>query len=237
MPDPSAPGPAARITVWLGGAAFVGSLVITLVAFFVGMRAAPPGPHPAAAALLDVLLFSGFALHHSLLARSTARRWLTARIPAYLERSLFVWVASALLIAVVVAWQPLPGRAYRHHGWAAVPHWAIVLAGLWLIARATRVIDPLQLAGIRQLRGESRVESLQIVGPYRLVRHPIYLGWMLLFFGVADMTWTRLLFAAVSSAYLVIAIPFEERSLTDSFGDAYVQYQKMVRWRVVPGIW
>jgi len=142
MPDPSAPGLAARITVWLGGAAFVGSLVITLVAFFVGMRAAPPGSYAAAAALVDVLLFSVFALHHSLLARSTARRWLTARIPAYLERSLFVWVASALLIAVVVAWEPLPGHAYRHQGWAAVPHWAIVLAGLWLIARATRVIDP-----------------------------------------------------------------------------------------------
>lgn len=237
MPDLSAPRPAARLIVWLGGAAFVVSLAATLVAFFTGMRPAPPGTYTAGAALVDVLLFSVFALHHSLFARSTIRQWLTARVPAYLERSLFVWVASALLIAVVLAWQPLPGRAYRHHGWGALPHWAIVLAGLWLIARATRVIDPLQLAGIRQLRGESTAEGLQIVGPYRLVRHPIYLGWMLLFFGVPDMTWTRFLFAAVSSAYLVIAIPFEERSLTETFGDAYVDYQRTVRWRVVPGIW
>ena len=237
MPDLPAPRPAARLIVWLGGAAFLASLGLTLVGFFIGMRPAAPGTSAAAAAFVDLLLFSIFAIHHTLFARSTIKQWLAARLPAYLERSLFVWVASALLIAVIVAWQPLPGRAYQHRGWSAVPHWAIVLAGLWLIARATGVIDPLQLAGIRQLRGESTGEGLQIVGPYRLVRHPIYLGWMLMFFGVPDMTWTRFLFAAVSSAYLIIAIPFEERSLNEAFGDAYAEYQKVVRWRVVPGVW
>jgi len=99
------------------------------------------------------------------------------------------------------------------------------------------VIDGLQLAGIRQALGNSISERFKVVGPYRLVRHPIYLGWMLMVFAVPDMTWTRFVFAAVSSAYLIVAIPFEERSLVAVFGDEYVEYQRRVRWRVLPGLW
>ena len=76
-----------------------------------------------------------------------------------------------------------------------------------------------------------------MIGPYRWVRHPIYLGWLLLVFGVPHMTATRLAFAAISSAYLVVAIPFEERSLVETFGDEYRRYQQAVRWRLVPGVW
>jgi methanethiol S-methyltransferase len=237
MPDLSAPGPATRAFVWLGGAAFLVSLAITFAVYYLGMHPAPAGTSAAAAALIDTLLFSAFACHHSLFARSAMKRRIAARIPPHLERSVYVWTSSVLLIVVVATWQSLPGRAYRHEGWAAVPHWAIVLAGLWLTARATSVIDGLQLAGIRQARRESTSGGLQIVGPYRVVRHPIYLGWMLMVFGVPDMTWTRFVFATVSSAYLVVAIPFEERSLVETFGSAYVDYQQTVRWRVVPGVW
>lgn len=223
--------------VWLGGAAFVVSLAVTLGGFYLGMGPAPAGSAAGWAALVDVLLFSGFALHHSLFARSAIKRRLAARVPTHVERSLYVWVASVLLVLVIAGWQPLPGRIYRHDGWAAVLHWAIVLAGVWLTARATRVIDPLQLAGIRQGLGTGANDRFQVVGPYHVVRHPIYLGWMLMVFAVPDMTWTRFLFAVVSSAYLVIAIPFEERSLVETFGDTYVEYQRRVRWRVVPGVW
>jgi protein-S-isoprenylcysteine O-methyltransferase Ste14 len=237
MHDLPAPGPGTRALVWLGGAAFVVSLAVTLVAFYLGMKPAPGRTTTASAALIDTLLFSAFACHHSLFARSAIKRRITARIPAHLERSVYVWTSSVLLIVVVASWQPLPGRAYRHDGWAAVPHWAIVLAGLWLTAGATRVIDALQLAGIRQALGKPANGKLQIVGPYRMVRHPIYLGWMLMVFGVPDMTWTRFVFAAVSSAYLVVAIPFEERGLVETFGQSYVDYQRAVRWLVVPGFW
>ena len=237
MPDLSAPGPAARLVVWLGGAAFVVSLTVALVGFYAGMGPAPAGTNAAGAALVDAALFGVFALHHSLFARSAIKRWVTTHAPPRLERSLYVWISSALLFVVIVSWQPLPGRAYQHQGWTAIPHWAVVLAGLWLTVRATRVIDALQLAGIRQGLGTASSDRFQIIGPYRIVRHPIYLGWMLMVFGVPDMTWTRFAFAAISSAYLIVAIPFEERSLIATFGDTYVGYQRTVRWRVVPGLW
>ncbi len=158
-------------------------------------------------------------------------------IPRHLERSFYVWVASLLLLGVLFWWEALPGRAYQHQGWLAVPHWLVVAAGVWLTARATGVIDPLQLAGIRQVTGGGRDDRFQVVGPYHLVRHPIYLGWILIVFGIPDMTWTRFTFAAVSSAYLAAAIPFEERTLVETFGQTYREYQRNVRWRLVPGVW
>jgi protein-S-isoprenylcysteine O-methyltransferase Ste14 len=230
-------GPATRVIVWLGGAAFVVSLMVTLGTFYIGMGPAPAGSNVAWAAFVDVLLFSAFALHHSLFARPVVKQWLTQRVPTHLERSVYVWIASALLLAVVAGWQPLPGRAYRHSGWIAIPHWTIVLAGVWLTVRATRIIDALQLAGIRQGLGTALNDRFQIVGPYHVVRHPIYLGWMLMVFAVPDMTWTRFVFAVVSSAYLIVAIPFEERTLIETFGQKYIDYQRTVKSRIVPGLW
>jgi protein-S-isoprenylcysteine O-methyltransferase Ste14 len=102
---------------------------------------------------------------------------------------------------------------------------------LWLTFRGVRAIDPLELAGIRT-SGTTTV--LQVTGPYRLVRHPLYLGWMLMAFGAAHMTGDRLTFAAISTLYVLIAIPFEERSLVRTFGTQYEDYRRNVRWRVVP---
>jgi protein-S-isoprenylcysteine O-methyltransferase Ste14 len=69
------------------------------------------------------------------------------------------------------------------------------------------------------------------------VRHPIYLGWVLMTFGAPEMTATRFSFAAISTAYLIVAVPFEERSLVRTFGDAYREYRARVRWRMVPGLY
>jgi methanethiol S-methyltransferase len=110
-------------------------------------------------------------------------------------------------------------------------HAAVQLAGLWLIARSVAQIDALDLAGIRP---SARSEALQIAGPYRWVRHPLYLGWILVVFGAAHMTGDRFTFAAISTLYVLVAIPWEERSLGRAFGPAYADYQRAVRWRVVP---
>lgn len=232
-------GSAARAPwlVWLGGAAFVASLGLFAYSYFVafGHTAVPGRGLPAA--LLNTFLFSGFAMHHSVLARAGAKRWLARIVPAHFERSLYVWVSSALFALVCLAWQPVGGLVYARAGWWALPHWGAVAAGAIVTWRAAAVLDPLDLAGIRQARGDDRPSAFRVVGPYRWVRHPIYLGWMLIVFGVPEMTGTRLTFAVVSSAYLVIAIPFEERSLTAAFGDSYRAYQRRVRWRVLPGIW
>ena len=108
------------------------------------------------------------------------------------------------------------------------------MAGLWLIARSVGVIDPLELAGIR---ASTRPAGLQVRGPYRLVRHPLYLGWALMVFGAATMTADRLVFAVMTTIYLVVAIPWEERSLDRAFGDEYHRYKARVRWRLIPYIY
>jgi len=78
---------------------------------------------------------------------------------------------------------------------------------------------------------------LQTTGPYRWVRHPLYLGWLLAVWGHAHMTGDRALFAAITTIYLAAAVPFEERSLVASFGETYRDYQRNVRWRMVPYVY
>jgi protein-S-isoprenylcysteine O-methyltransferase Ste14 len=151
-----------------------------------------------------------------------------------LIRSFYVWITSVLLIVVCSAWRPVGGEVYAATGIAAWVHAAIQLGGIAMIGRSVATIDPLELAGIRQ---GARGGVLQISGPYRLVRHPLYLGWLMATLGAAHMTGDRLTFASVTSAYLFVAVPWEERSLIQSFGDDYIRYQRLVRWRIVPFIY
>jgi methanethiol S-methyltransferase len=229
--------PRAPLLGWLGGGLFVASLAWFVWNFFVRFDRVPPDGPLGPPLLVDLVLFTAFALHHSVLARTGAKRWLTRHVPPHLERSLYVWVASLLFIAVCALWQDVPGALYRHAGPSAIPHWMAVAAGVWLTARSAAIIDPLELAGIRHAGGTAAPRRFRVVGPFHWVRHPIYLGWVLVVFGVPHMTATRLAFAVISSAYLVVAIPFEERSLVEMFGDEYERYQQAVRWRLVPGIW
>src|SRR5262249_55916468 len=99
---------------------------------------------------------------------------------------------------------------------------------------SVRMIDALQLAGIHRAIAS---ETLQAGGPYRFVRHPVYLGWMLVVFGAAHMTGDRLVFAAMTSAYLIVAIPWGEQALDRAFPGAYAEYRRLVRWRVVPFVY
>ena len=114
---------------------------------------------------------------------------------------------------------------------------AILLAGSGVLLGAARFArrGP-NLPTIEVRRGEF-LDSLQFRGPYRWVRHPLYLGWLLATFGPAHMTGDRLVFAAISLFYLVIAVPFEERSLIDTFGEPYRRYRELVRWRIVPYVY
>ena len=230
--------PVVRLVAWLGGVMFVAALG-TFGWFYVVWLGtpAPAGTAALPAVAGNVLLFSAFAAHHSLMARSGAKRWLARHLPPALERTTYVWVASVLFLAVCVLWQPLPGMAYRAAGPAAWALGALQALGVVLTWRGAAVIDPLELAGIRQAAGDASPAAFRVVGPFRFVRHPIYLGWFLLVFGAPAMTASRLLFAVVSSAYLVAAIPWEERSLTAAYGEAYTAYQRQVRWRVLPGVW
>ncbi|MGE5243376.1 MAG: methyltransferase family protein [Betaproteobacteria bacterium] len=232
-----------RIVAFLGGALFVASLVFCAWSYLVVWGTPDPATFVvlagrpltgAAAAAADVVLFALFALHHSLFAREPTKRALARALPDSMVRPLYVWTASLLLIAVCAAWVPIGGALYRHRGpWAGL-HAAVQLAGLWLTAAAVRLIDPFELAGIHDT---SALQELQIAGPYRWVRHPIYLGWALMVFGSAHMTGDRLAFAVLSTAYLIVAIPWEERGLVRAFGGSYRAYQQRVRWRMIPYVY
>jgi len=226
-----------RPFVWVGGALFVGSLALWAWWYVIGLShtSAWSGWRPVA---YDAALFTVFAAHHSLFAREAVKRRLSV-IPARLRRSVYVWIASLLLILLCLLWQTAGGEVYRMERAGAVALAAVQLVGLWIIARAVAKIDPLELAGIRTPQSTDaapaeRPIGLQITGPYRWVRHPVYLGWILIVFGAAHMTGDRLVFAAISSLYLVAAVPWEERSLVQSFGEEYVRYQQQVRWRMLP---
>ena len=225
---------ASRAFVWLGGALFVGSLAYCTW-WYVFALSAPRSEVSWSSLTIDVLLFSIFALHHSVLARDGAKRLMSRIVPEPLLRSVYVWAASALLIMVCAAWVPVGGELYRISGLGAALAFAgVQLYGLWLIAQSVREIDPLALAGIR---AEPSRGALQIRGPYAVVRHPLYFGWVLAVFGNAHMTGDRLAFAAITTLYLLIAIPLEERSLVRSFGDEYVRYARAVKWRIIPFIY
>jgi methanethiol S-methyltransferase len=225
---------------WLGGGAFVAALAYFLYTYAVSFaRPAGQAGSVAVAVLVDILLFVAFAAHHSVFARPRVKRLVVRVVPSALERSLYVWVASLLLILVCAAWQPLPGSIYRQNGWAAALHFACVAAGLVLATLGARMLAPLELAGIQQARGKrrTRAEHLVTAFPYSLVRHPIYLGWVLVVFGVPHMTWSRFLMACLSTAYLAVAIPWEERLLVNEFGEAYDTYRRRVRWRMLPFVY
>jgi protein-S-isoprenylcysteine O-methyltransferase Ste14 len=218
--------------VWIGGATFVVALAYCGYSYaFPWGRTLPFTP---SALGVDAGLFTVFALHHSLFARDAVKHWVSRVVPSALVRSMYVWLASLLLIAVCAAWQPVGGDIYHHTGILAVVHGVLQLAGAAIIFQTVRLIDPLELAGIRL---HPDAESLQIVGPFRWVRHPIYAGWLLLTFGAAHMTGSRLSFAVISTLYLLIAMPFEERSLQKSFGEKYDEYRRLVPCRLIPYVY
>ena len=228
---------ASRACAWGGTLLFAASLSFFLVSYGITFaETAPPGA-TAAPIAVNTLLFTLFAVHHSVFARARVRMWVARVVPPALERSVYVWVASMLFIAVCALWQPVPGRAWNVAGPA---RWLLVVvqgACVWLILRSAAALDVLELSGVRQLSPEPRTTEFRTSGPYGWMRHPIYAGWILLVFCAPTMTMTRFVFAFVSSIYLLIAIPLEERSMLASAGEAYNAYIRQVRWRLLPGIY
>ncbi len=237
MPTRRAASTPLQVIAWMGGALFVSALAL-YVWFFLTLGTPGPEGRPVVGAIAwNITLFTLFAVHHSLMARSGAKAWITRTLPPVLERSAYVWVASALLIAVCLSWQRVPGQLYALTPPAAWLGWAVQGLGVVFTVAGARVLDGLDLAGIRQTLRPPRSSPIREVWPFTLVRHPIYLGWALIVFGTPTMTVDRFVWAAVSTLYLVIAIPWEERSLSAAAGPAYSAYQRRVRWRMVPGVY
>ncbi len=220
-----------RIFAWLGGGVFVASLAYCVWWYLVPLgHGAPYAGAPAIG--WNALLVTLFAAHHSLFAREPVKRAVVA-MTGGAARSVYVWVASGLLFAVCMLWRPVGGVLYDARGAGGVALGVVQLLGVAIIAWSVARIDPLELAGIHP----PATSGLQIGGPYRLVRHPLYLGWIVAAFATPRLTGDRLAFAVLTAIYLVVAVPWEERSLTRTFGESYARYTTHVRWRVIPFIY
>lgn len=224
---------------WTGAALFFASLAYFFYSYLVTFSR-PVESTPSGAVAYDVALFTVFALHHSVFARERVRALVARLVPAGLERSFYVWAASLLFIAVCALWQPVAGVLWEVDHPMRAALWLLQLLGAWLTLRSAVIIDIRDLAGLKRagpLSEPAHPTEFRAVGPYAWVRHPIYTGWFLLVFASSPMTGTRFLFSVVSSAYLLLAIPLEERSLRATTNGAYARYMQRVKWRLVPGLY
>lgn len=234
----------ARVFSAAGGLLFAASIGYFLWFYLIGLERRAAGTTAPAALAIDAALFAGFALHHSIFARAPVRAWMARRVSPRLERTVYVWIASVGFAAVCLFWQPAGAPLWQADGLARLALRAVQAAGIVFTLWAARALDGLALAGLRQLDAplpasgiETASATLQSTGPYGVVRHPIYLGWLLIVWGAPVMTPSHLVFAAVSTVYLVIATIYEERSLHQTFGPAYADYARQVRRKMVPGVY
>jgi methanethiol S-methyltransferase len=194
----------------------------------------PPRAGFGTALLIDLGLLALFAVQHSLMARPFFKRWLTQFIPEPAERSTYVLLSSVALIVMFIFWQPLGGMIWDvQDPNARVALLALFAFGWLLVLVSTFLINHFDLFGLRQIWLQlvgRRYTSLKFgtPGPYKLVRHPLYLGWFFAFWATPTMTGTHLLFAIMTTAYILVAIQFEEHDLVDSLGDDYRRYRERV---------
>lgn len=193
----------------------------------------PAAPWPRSL-LINSGLLALFAVQHSVMARQWFKRRWTQLVPTPVERSTYVLLASAVLLVLIRNWQAMPGPIWTVENAAG----RLLLDGLfglgWLIVLAcTFLIDHFDLFGLKQVWSHWRGQAYQppafrTPGPYKLVRHPIYLGFIIAFWSTPQMTFGHLYFAAMCTAYILVAIQFEERDLITFHGEAYRLYRSGV---------
>jgi len=182
---------------------------------------------------VDLALLGLFAFQHSLMARPAFKQRWTRIIPSAAERSTYVLLSSLALILIYWLWLPIPAIIWQTDGLAASV--LVLLQGSgWLIALgSTFMIDHFDLFGLRQglsaMRGvASSTPAFQVRWFYRLVRHPLMLGFLIAFWAVPVMTVGHLVFAVMTTLYIFGALPFEERDLMASLGQPYAEYRGRV---------
>lgn len=186
------------------------------------------------ALLIDAGLLALFAVQHSLMARPWFKRGWTRLIPQPAERSTYVLLSSLALLLLFWQWRPIGGDVWNIEQPAIrfVLH-ALCAGGWLLVLSSTFLINHFDLFGLRQvflfLIGREYTQ-LKFRTPmfYRHVRHPLYLGWLFAFWSTPTMTVAHLVFAIATTAYILLAIKFEEKDLLDAYGDTYKRYQQSV---------
>jgi methanethiol S-methyltransferase len=220
----------------LYGIGFVGDLWVPK-----GIDAGPNVP-ASTAILVDVLLLGAFAVQHNVMARPWYQEWWTRFVPRPLERSTFVAAASLLLLLLYWQWRPLPGVVWHvENGVGRGLLWVLYLLGWAIVFYSSFVIDHFELFGMRQVW--LYFQGREYVPPpfserslYRWVRHPLMFGFILAFWAAPTMTWGRLLFAVVTTVWILIAIQIEERDLAHFLGEPYRRYRAQTPM-LIPMLW
>ena len=192
------------------------------------------------ALLVNGLLLAVFAVQHSGMARPGFKQWLTRYIPEPAERPTYVLLSSLALILLFAAWQPLGGTIWHIESSAGQAIlYGLFALGFLIVLVTTFLINHFDLFGLRQvwlyLRGREYTPVRFVEpGPYKLVRHPLYVGWLLAFWATPTMTASHLVFAIATTAYILVAIQLEERDLEASLGEDYRAYRDRVPM-LIPG--
>jgi len=207
---------------------FVGNWVVPK-----GIDDGTPAASTGAAVAVNVLLLGLFALQHTIMARPAFKEIWTRWVPWHVERSTFVLLATAILAVMAWQWRPLPAPVWRFYSPLAGVLSAASLAGWGIVLVSTFLIDHFELFGVKQTVFYALGRPL--VHPkfrervfYRWVRHPLMLGFLIAFWATPIMSQGHLLFAVVTTLYVVIAIQIEERTLLHLHGDQYLSYQRRV---------
>lgn len=190
---------------------------------------------------VDIGLLALFAIQHSGMARPAFKRWLTRFVPEAAERSTYVLMSSLALIALYVWWRPIGATVWALDGAARIAVIGLYLFGWALLFYTTFLIDHFDLFGLRQVwrrLADKPYEPPKFRTPtlYKLVRHPLYVGWLTIFWSATVMTYAHLLFALGTTAYILIAIQLEERDLVKAHGESYEAYRRRTPM-LVPKLW
>lgn len=189
---------------------------------------------PLQAIAIDFGLLAVFAVQHSVMARPWFKRWWTRLVPPAAERSTYVLFSSVLMILMFVAWQPIGGVVWQAEStFARAAALNLYAFGWALLFFSTVLINHFDLFGVRQvwlyLRGQEYTHpkfSTPVL--YKFVRHPLYVGWLMVFWAAPTMTAAHLLFAIMTTAYILVAIRWEEKDLADLHGEQYRRYRESV---------